>query len=691
MELRNITARPHPEGNRIDLSWTYADPKEPDRTPTHPVVRIRRSPRTHPIGPDDGVEVAVAAAAPAARTGSATDNGLRGETVYYYTLFTRVTDAPDFSAAPNNRVSAMASSPYGFADRLYALLPAIYRRYDAAPPVPDSLEPGDLARGVFRRFLDLPGAQLDQLYSLCRAALNLHDLDRVDGQLLPLLAQWIGWRTDYGLPIGAQRQEIRFAPQIYQRIGTLAAIEATARRVTGLDTRTQEFVHNVARTNAPARLNLWSIERPDAPGERGTPALVSVNFAYEGRIAHVREDDGADLFFYHTRRIHGWDIWSKKRRADGTWTDSRPEVDRVGADKHPSAARAGGKLWLFWESSTPAEAPEQSRWRIAVRIRDAAGKLSEPSGRPFGKQDSERRRPSTAADGDGGLWLFWQELSAGRWQTKYNRHDGSKWQLEVPATLPEETGPELHGDLHLLVRPSGATQQLWLFGARQVPVRDGQTRWTVCYLVKRGLDPAVADWDAMRTLPKPRPDVHDREPSPLLGADNSVELFFSSTRPTTPQPSDGGWSVFTVRLLDPGTNAWGEPEPLTSGPSSQRAPVGVHIQGGALLMYRSSEPIKNSDAGGLRTLDTPSSGTLTFSGRQKALYGTFGDIGTYTYTGKGGGKNGDGRISRDAIGLFLTAPVPPPPPEEMARVQSRLAAVLPEFLPINARTIVIQP
>lgn len=686
MRLPNITARPHPDGNRIDLSWAYPDPEEPDRTPLHPTVRIRRSPRSHPIGLDDGVEVAVAA------PGSATDNGLRGETVYYYTLFTQETDAPEFSTDPNNRVCAMATSAYGFADRLYALLPAIYRRYDAAPPVPGSLDAENLAHGVLRRFLDLPGTQLDQLYSLCRAALNLHDLDRVDGQLLPLLAQWIGWRTDYGLPIDKQRQEIRLAPQIYQHIGTLAAIEATARRITGLDTRTQEFVHNVARTNEPPRLNLWSVERADVIPEWATPALVSVNFAYGGRVAHVRDDDGADLFFYHTRRFHGWDIWSKKRRADGTWADSRPEVDRAGADKHPAAARARGKLWLFWESCNPAEAPAQSQWRIAARIRDASGQLSEPSGRPFGNQDTERRRPSTAVDGDGGLWLFWQEVSAGRWQIKYNRHDGSKWQLDVPATLPEKEGAELHDDLFVLVGPSGATQQLWLFGARQETDQDGQTRWTVCYRVKRGLDPANAgDWDAMRTLPKPGPDVHDREPAPLLGADNSLELFFSSTRRATAGPSDGGWSVFGVRLLDPGTNAWGEPEPRTSGPSSQRAPAGVHIKGGTLLMYRSSERIKNSDADGVRTLGTPPSGTTTFSGQQKALFGTFGDIGTYTYTGKGGGRNGDGRISRDAIGVYLAAPAAPLPPEEMARAQSRLAAALPEFLPINARAIVIQP
>ena len=91
-----------------------------------------------------------------------------------------------------------------------SLLPAIYRRFDAARlPAPDSgLEGADLERGALRRFLDLPGSQLDQLYSLARAALGLLDLDRVDGRLLPLIGQWIGWPTDLRLPVDAQRNEL---------------------------------------------------------------------------------------------------------------------------------------------------------------------------------------------------------------------------------------------------------------------------------------------------------------------------------------------------------------------------------------------------------------------------------------------------------------------------------------------------
>ena len=53
----------------------------------------------------------------------------------------------------------------------------------------------DTQRGQLRRFLDLPGGQLDQLYSFAKALLDLYNLDKADGRLLPLLAYWIGWQT----------------------------------------------------------------------------------------------------------------------------------------------------------------------------------------------------------------------------------------------------------------------------------------------------------------------------------------------------------------------------------------------------------------------------------------------------------------------------------------------------------------
>ena len=111
-----------------------------------------------------------------------------------------------------HRTASRASSTPCCPRSTGATTPSGPRPVRGGPPL--ATDPGQL-----RGFLDLPGGELDRLYSLNRAALLLTNLDRVDGRLLPLLAQWIGWRTDYSLPVGAQRNEIRFAPRIYRTVG----------------------------------------------------------------------------------------------------------------------------------------------------------------------------------------------------------------------------------------------------------------------------------------------------------------------------------------------------------------------------------------------------------------------------------------------------------------------------------------
>ena len=129
---------------------------------------------------------------------------------------------PVYHFDPHNRVSPMATAPYNSRGRCMTSCRAsitvttqFYRRRIA--PVAEE----DKQNGQLRRFLDLPGGQLDQLYSFARAMLDLYNLEKTDGRLLPLLAQWIGWQTDYRLEIDAQRNEIRNAPHVYKTIGII--------------------------------------------------------------------------------------------------------------------------------------------------------------------------------------------------------------------------------------------------------------------------------------------------------------------------------------------------------------------------------------------------------------------------------------------------------------------------------------
>ena len=652
MRLTDIAAVADPGGNRIDLSWNY-----PATMPPTTGVRVVRGLTEHPQTPDDGVNVDEGVGLRAA-----TDRDLHGETVYYYTLFPFTGTPARFEPDPQNRISAMATAPYGFADQLYNLLPALYRRYDAD-------------RGQLRRFLDLPGSQFDQLYSLARAATHLSDLDRVEGSLLPLLAQWIGWRTDFGLSVDRQRTEIRHAPPLYRTIGVIPALDATVTRVTGWPSRTKEFVHAVARTNQPERLNLWSMSR-DGAGTWATAELASVNDAYEGRAAVVRLQDNSLLLTYHTFRRHGWDIWGK-RFANGEWEPSEPIVDRPGVDKHPTVALQGNRVWLFWESHG-----DDGGWHVAWRTR-TGGEWSAVE--IFGDAATERRLPACAVDAAGGLWLFWLERLGDAWRVRYNRHDGTDWQLSQPATLPPVGGEEplAHEDLMLTFHPSSTAGRLFLFWAYNgLGGLAGQTRWTVAYRVKQGLDPNASDWSPIRGLPPGDGFFHDREPFPLPLAGNGIELFWSSTR-------GGGWTVF-ASTLDTGTLTWTPVEQVVRGPFSGRAPVAVSSGPDTLLVYRSNASIASAVT---RTVDERYAGTTTVdtaNTAKLALFGTVDDFQTYiTDAGRNGVRTDADRIGRDTVGLY-TGPAAPEPDQMRASV-SRLRGVLAEFMPITTRAVIVAP
>jgi phage tail-like protein len=261
-----LTAVPHPSANRIELTWVHPDPAQ------YPGMRVVRREGTHPTSPQPGSPrqgIVVADTNPSAPEQSrveigkdglyrAADAALKGETVYYYALFPYAGEPPVYVIDPDNRAAAMATAPYNIAGQMAELLPTIYHRYDTALPRPDAaVAPADRHKGQLRRFLELPGSQLDQLYSFARAMLDLHHLDKVDGRLLPLLAQWIGWPTDFRLDLAAQRNAVRHAPYLYAANGLIPTVAATVNRTLGLESRPKEFVHNVFRSNHPERLTLW--------------------------------------------------------------------------------------------------------------------------------------------------------------------------------------------------------------------------------------------------------------------------------------------------------------------------------------------------------------------------------------------------------------------------------------------------
>jgi hypothetical protein len=677
MRLKQIAAIPHPDGNRIDLYWVNPDPVH------YPGIRIVRRLETHPISPEDGVIVVegenldYTVDAQGECHYSVQDSPLKGETVYYYAWFPYTGDPRIYAIDLANRAAAMATSPYGMAGQMYESLPAIYRRYDAAP----AQEPSAKAPVPLRRFLDLPGGQLDQLYSYARALLNLYDLDRVDGRLLPLLAQWIGWQTDYRLDIDGQRNEIRNAPYIYQTIGIIPTVEATVKRLLGWESRTKEFVHNVALSNWPERLNLWVLQRTSNGVWPAAGELLSLDFAYEGRAATVCTGDGTVWLFYHTLRADHWEIWYKKlTRSQATgnyiWTDSQPLVSDQYLNRHPAAVFHQDQLWVFWDAYD-----QQNRtWCLHYRTRTSTGAWLEI--KTYG--DSERRAPVAVVDQDNGLWLFWLEKAGSGWQLNYNRHDDNDW--SIPSQFPPADGvdPHVESDVFVLFQSSDVNPRLWVFWARRERLDNTeQTRWQIAYRFKENIIPDASGWSAIFTLPKGAgmDEADDREPAAWVNnKDGQIELFWSSTR-------DGSWSIWRTLLGE------GIAELVTRTPYSQRAPSLLPLGNTLLLIYRSNEslPYTSTVYTATETLDNRYAGCTTVDARNAAkiaLCRLFKDFQTYTYdTGQNGQRGDQDWYARDTIGIYLTPTTEDP--TAISENRRRLKAVLQQFLPIQVRAVFI--
>ena len=695
MRFLNLVAVPHPSGNRIDLNWVHPSPMQ------FPGVRAVRRERTHPLSPTPPSPqqgVIVADTNPTSPDQgrilvqtdgrcTATDAGLKGETIYYYALFPYAGNPPNYDIDRHNRAVAMATAPYNIAGQMADLLPTLYHRYDTVVTTAAVISSADRQKGQLRRFLDLPGSQLDLLYSFAKAMRDLHHLEKVDGRLLLLLAQWIGWRLDRRLEADAQRNDIRNAPHFYKSIGLIPTVEATVKRLVGWESRTKELVHNVFRSNQPERFNLWMREQ-NTIGVWSTPtAPLSLDFAYEGRPAAVRDQDSVLWLFYHTLRKGRWDIWYKNFREGLGWEPSAPLTNRARIDKYPTAALQGTTLQVFWSAYNETD----QLWQVNFRTRanDQWSPVAPLSAlAPFATDDIPRRQPWAVTDNAGMLWLFWLELVGQQWQLRYNCYDGANWTLAVPATFPADAGadPRVEGPPFVVFHSTDAAQRLWVFWARTEPVDPpGQRLWRIVYRVKASLNPSTADWSAIRALPPGPTESQDREPAALVKANGDVELFWSSTR-------NGSWSIWRA-TVNRATQVWGPAEMVINSPYTQCDPLPISTAAGTLLVYHANESVTYTSTvyGATETMDTRYAGSTTVDVRNTAkrdLGGKFGDFQTYTYdSGQNGQRTNLDWYARDTVGLYVT----PDTTDQtvIQRNQNLLRNALREFLPAPVRTVFI--
>jgi hypothetical protein len=358
MQVNNLKAEPDPRGGRINLSWT-----NPDFPKFKGVKILRRAftfPGTADIGTDREIYDEPASPATAGKIRRFSDTGLKGETVYYYAVvvYDDSLPNPNYDAA---FVSAITTTPYKTAEDLYKDLPGLYRNYDLfLPPEVPELDPVDKDKGQLQRLVEMFGLQFDLLRSFASGVRDFSNIDQIDGALLPLLAQWIGWQTNFTLNLARQRNEIKYAPHFYRTTGIAANLRATINRLTKWDAQIKEFVHNIFLSNNPEQLTLWEKERRGGVWQPAKP--VTLDVAYEGKPAIAQSQDGRPWLFYHARQSKPlasasgtpvatqdqWRLWYKIYD-QGEWLASRHLALDGDINKYPAALqKSSGAIWLFW-------------------------------------------------------------------------------------------------------------------------------------------------------------------------------------------------------------------------------------------------------------------------------------------------------------------------------------------------------
>ncbi len=359
MQVVNLKAEPDVRGGSILLTW-----KNPADAAG---IKILRRESTFPVVPDDfgsTFEIYDKTAQPG-DAGSFLDTGLqgslKGETVYYYAVVARDSTAQHSPAF----ITAMATSPYLTGAYLYKNLAGIYKTFDTAlPPATAGVDPADANKGQLLRFVEMFGLQFDLVRSFAAGMRTFYDIGRIDANLLPLLAQWIGWQTDFTLPVSKQRNEVPYAPHFYRTTGVPTNLRAMINRVSTWDARIKEFAHNIFRSNEPEQLTISEMKR--AAGVWQPAELTTLEVAHEGRVAALLAADGRPWIFYHAREDvpvnpsnseTRWHLWYKIFEQDG-WQPAHRLTSGVAVDRYPAAiVRADGSAWLFWARYESASGP----------------------------------------------------------------------------------------------------------------------------------------------------------------------------------------------------------------------------------------------------------------------------------------------------------------------------------------------
>lgn len=200
------------------LSWTYP-------SGAWDLIRLTRERAGYSPRADIGTVLFESPAAGAPTTWLDSVNLLQGQ-FYYYTLWVRSTVDGLYRRAADT--TGLVTKDYGFSNRLYELVPAIYRDKDFDTPAAKLT-----GKGPLERFLGIFGYELDLIRTESETLTRVTNPDRVSGGLLPLMNRQLGFGFEQELGMRLARIQARNAVHLYRVKGTRIGVEGVVASLTG--------------------------------------------------------------------------------------------------------------------------------------------------------------------------------------------------------------------------------------------------------------------------------------------------------------------------------------------------------------------------------------------------------------------------------------------------------------------------
>lgn len=282
--VRNLTIRRALEGPQIVLEW-----EAPEEPPLGGLVRVVR--KLYEFANDADDPAAVAVYEDAVGAGYLADLDVGACVCYYYTVFTFDPLIGAWVYSVGTQAAEMAIETGYFTNRLMELLPELYLIGDKLKdsstysdeviplyPTFDSVskewfnihenpeDPENGAgvlmgevkpRGPLSRFLKTLSLDLDIVKGLIDCMPTLWDVDEACCDALPALGELVGLEVNREFPCTKQREEIRQQAAILKIKGTIQAIEARARLISGLRVDVQEWCKNILISNRLDRTSVY--------------------------------------------------------------------------------------------------------------------------------------------------------------------------------------------------------------------------------------------------------------------------------------------------------------------------------------------------------------------------------------------------------------------------------------------------